>query len=662
MTHEPLDVEFSPQESGAEFRGDVPTKHAFEQNYDNYYETFVREVLQNANDAGLDNEDPVRVTFSFDVLSGAELETLQNSVNWSKLLKHYEAAVGNNHILRLKQYLDHLDDTDEMVVLTVEDSNTLGLNGDEDARSGRTPYTSLVRDWQVTYKEGSSAGGSHGVGKSVLWASSGISTVLFNSSPSDPSSEHSSPRLIGRSILPDHYINDTHHHGKGWIGREKSSDSVDHPVSIWNGEAEQLASDLGLTRQDESPGTSVLILGFCSPVGGIRPDIHKTVRSFVRAAAKNFWPAIYHKQLEVIVEDNTGESHQVTKDSLSDIPEVAPFIACYEGKSDPVEDVSEPGDVGVTTIPIEFKQREDDVQIKGEGSLCARLKDPGDQVQESTYDLTNHTAIFRGAGMVVDYISKSEPAVYGDDYYGVLIAGEARSWGDVSSIDPDSKTDGPVDAFLTAAEPASHDEWGSTAMLTKKYKRGCVSTAQSLQGEALNRKLVELIQRDRQHNGRFISAVAQHLPEFDQVETDLPGDDDQDVDDDNEISKNLSSDWSWEFEGNQWIFSGWVEPVDEPTDDWGVKFSIPTKGEDNATTGYENVEEVSSQTNHTESEETTIEKGGRSVRIGIVTADEAADGFEFECRSEPLESFNPFSGHGGETTLGLTRADPGGND
>ncbi|WP_154550837.1 hypothetical protein [Halorhabdus sp. CBA1104] len=199
-------------------------------------------------------------------------------------------------------------------------------------------------------------------------------------------------------------------------------------------------------------------------------------------------------------------------------------------------------------------------------------------------------------------------------------------------------------------------------MLRKKYKLGYAKTARSLQGEALNRKLIELVQNERDMGGRFVSSVAQHLPDFDQVSTNIPEEGESEDDDDDETSSTLEVDWQWEFDDNKWIFSGWVEPTDEPEGEWGVEISIPKKGEDGATTGYENVADVSSTTGGTIVTQQESPRDGRSDRVGIVRAEADVDGFEFECQSERLESLDPFSGHGGETTLGLTRSDPGGDD
>ncbi|MFC7233398.1 hypothetical protein ACFQMM_22305 [Saliphagus sp. GCM10025308] len=55
----------------AEQNADILTKHAFE----NDVATFVRETLQNANDAlNVDADGPVEVHYRFEKLSGQELE------------------------------------------------------------------------------------------------------------------------------------------------------------------------------------------------------------------------------------------------------------------------------------------------------------------------------------------------------------------------------------------------------------------------------------------------------------------------------------------------------------------------------------------------------------------------------------------------------------
>jgi hypothetical protein len=643
-----LDVDFERRGPGEEFRGDVPTKHVFEQNYDNYYETFVREVLQNCNDAGSGREGPVGVNFRFRKLSGEGLERFQQAINWSKLSKHYEAAFGDSHSLRLEEFLTHLREEEELLMLVVEDENTVGLTGSEDERAGETPYTSLIRDWQVTYKEGTSAGGSHGVGKSVLWASSGISTCLFNSTLSRPDPRDDSPRLIGRAILPDHYLDDDHRHGKGWLGWKDESSQIEHPISVWDGEAEELATALGVERRSDEPGTTVGIVGFCSPVGELDPDIEEVMDDFVEAAVKNFWPAIHRGNLEVMVEAPDGTQIDAT---IDEVPEVEPFVECYERRNDPVEEVEKPGDVGRETVEFQFTRKDTDETFEARATVCARPIRPSED--ES---LKNRTAIFRGSGMVVDYVEKAEPAAYGHEYNAVLMAGEARGWNGGTS----SKTDDEAEEFLKTAEPASHDRWGSTPKLKKKYKRGCVGTAKSLQGDKLLRALEEIVGEETEREGQFIPSIAKKLPDMGDVGGDGEGGSER------KSGSTLRVDRHFGFERDHWAFSGWVEPKEEETTEheWGAEISIVKSGEDGATTGYEdvNADRFSLSTDGAEMQRVVKGDTDEEHVVVVVDVESGIDGFEFEGESVAIENVDPWSGHGGDTDLRVKKTDPRGGD
>ena len=172
-------------------QGDIPTKHALDEDTN----TFVREVLQNANDAGpVDEDEPVVVTFRFAHLTGDECREFKSALQWDdQLLPHLDAAAEEETDLSLEHFLN--DESDELVLLTVEDQNTQGLSGKEDADESN--YTALVRDMHRSNKD-DTQGGSHGVGGTVLWAFSGISTVLFTSNPVKRDG-HKPPRFVGRS-------------------------------------------------------------------------------------------------------------------------------------------------------------------------------------------------------------------------------------------------------------------------------------------------------------------------------------------------------------------------------------------------------------------------------------------------------------------------------
>jgi len=106
---------------GAPRYGDDPTKHAVDHNS----ESFVREVLQNANDQGLSNGDPVEVTFRFVTLTGDEKEEFLETLGWSDGLGERTRAVADtNNGRRYERVVERVNDPDaELRLLVVEDRN-----------------------------------------------------------------------------------------------------------------------------------------------------------------------------------------------------------------------------------------------------------------------------------------------------------------------------------------------------------------------------------------------------------------------------------------------------------------------------------------------------------------------------------------------------------
>jgi hypothetical protein len=117
-------------------------------------------------------------------------------------LPHLQAASETPGERSLKQALRALDQNHRTVVLKIEDRNTIGLTGDE--AEGESHFRALCKDTLYSHKMGAIAGGSYGLGKSVLWSFSAFSTVLFNSILSQDPAGHRSPRVIGRAELPSH--------------------------------------------------------------------------------------------------------------------------------------------------------------------------------------------------------------------------------------------------------------------------------------------------------------------------------------------------------------------------------------------------------------------------------------------------------------------------
>ncbi|MFC7233538.1 hypothetical protein ACFQMM_23170 [Saliphagus sp. GCM10025308] len=327
---------------GAPRYGDDPTKHAV----DHDTESFVREVIQNANDQRLDNDEPVEIRFRFLTLTGDEREGFLKRIGWETGLRDRLQTVSDRDTGRgYDRFLERLADSDaELRLLVIEDRNTTGLTGrwSEDSN-----YAALVRDELYSSKQGDTAGGSYGLGKSVLWTFSGASTVLFNSSPVTTPDEVVPPRFVGRTKLPTHELGDVTYQGAGWFCNPLETDEGIRPASIWGADAVNLANRLYLERPEGS-GTSIMVVGYRDPTRDTRPEIEDLADEFVEAAVKYFWPAMQRGDLRVTIETPEDEFEA----SVENVPAIQPFVECFEQRNEGQGTLDQPGDVAGVDVPM----------------------------------------------------------------------------------------------------------------------------------------------------------------------------------------------------------------------------------------------------------------------------------------------------------------------
>lgn len=599
---------------GAPRYGDDPTKHAV----DHDTEAFVREVLQNANDQGLDNDDPVEVTFRFVTLSGDEKGSFLESLGWDDSLGSRIQSVAQSE--RGRQYGEVLNRVNnpeaEVRLLVVEDRNTTGLTGDWDEDSN---YAALVRDELYSSKQDDTAGGSYGLGKSVLWTFSGTSTVVFNSFLNHGPSADDSPRLVARSKLPTHEIpdDDTTYQGAGWLCRPTDTEDGVRPESIWGTEASDFAEDLHVTRPSVS-GTSAMVVEYRDPTRDERPDLDELAQEFVEASVKYFWPAIDRGDLEVTVE--TGE--ETIEADVDSVPAIRPFVECYSSRFSEDDSLENPGDVAGLDIPIQVPPRADGTEtLDGTVRLSARLASPAD---DDTY--LNSVALFRGAGMVVKYYDQSRVA-YGDrNFHGVLAAGEARPDGPVTDSDREA------DRFLRFSEPPEHDEWESTENLREQYQQGFRLALDEMFGTMRDglRHLISkkassdtlsdnVLDRFPIHGtGSPRSTTTQPAPAFD-------------------------IDSSSGYDDDRWSFSGQVEVMLEDFEKWTAEVSLTQVGEDGSRQEEIPVEEVD-----VTNDRTSVQYDDGTA---VLRADADVRELHFDGNSVRTGEGDPLDGGVGETQL-----------
>lgn len=507
---------FPEQKSGITDYHKNPTESALESTL----EVFVREVLQNANDQSITESDPVKVTFDFTTLTDSDLDDFLKTLLWnedggspSDLRWHIERAIANEQARDpgLKRFLNAFNE-DELTVLTIHDEHTTGLRGSEIDTD--QPYASLVKDFGSTNKPGSgaSSGGSKGLGKTVLWAFSGLSTVLFNSNPdvlpADGGDEP--PRLVGRTIVPAHTDSseDTHYTNHGWYGRNDDDriDEIGRPPSLWGDldDAGAIADTLSVSRPSDNHGTSIGLVGFRVPGNDLNPDMDELAAEFRHASVKYFWPAMVRDDLEVHVKTPSGKHTEATFD---DAPGVKPFVECYRELFEVTdEELSGAGSLARRKIDISIP-REDPDTVEDDPhdgyatalDLLVRQLSPADlgHLNDDTDDddlKVNHVARLRGAQMVVDYVDMSQAANRGKEFAAVLVGGEAQARPGTDA----SEEQAALEEFLKRSEPTQHDDWvgSKNDFLDEHYIGTITAEINALKGERLQAELIDVVEED----------------------------------------------------------------------------------------------------------------------------------------------------------------------
>lgn len=625
---------FPDQPSGLTDYHSIPTEKAL----DSELETFVREVLQNANDQSLSNDDPVKVTFEFNELTG-ELDSFLDALQWSNqsvdannLRWHIQRAAENKQARDpgLKRFIQGFN-REKLLILSIHDENTTGLIGREDDSSD--PFGALVKDFGGSEKPESSSGGSHGVGKTVLWAFSGLSTVLFNSTPISCPDGCKPPRLIGRSILPahDHQEDNKTYTNHGWFGLNAEDDisRLGRPPSVWDndGAASDLADSLYVGREGMETGTSISIAGFRIPGEDMHPDPTQLIDNISHAAVKHFWPAIARDELVIKIRTPDETEREVDWDAA---PGVKPFAKCYgELFEASASELDGPGSVATTEVSVTVPKENSDVtdsphpEYETSGDLLIRQLTPGgkeDLESGTDRDLKpNHVARLRGAQMIVDYVDQSSVAKRGSDFASVLVCGEAQSPDEESPTD-DQKA---LEKFLKRSEPTQHDNWqGSKNEYLKKHYTGTiVKETAALAGERLAKNLSEVVHEDVESEDE--------VPEMDDIAEIM---DNQSSSTDSQSGGKPVMEWeenpkAW-FEDNKWHFEAEGGPSTDNHGDWSIKVELSRLDVDSSKSDHIPVASVTPLIGGV-----TVIDTGDSKQLEIPSS---INNIEFEGSSEPV--------------------------
>ncbi|WP_030238088.1 helix-turn-helix domain-containing protein [Streptomyces sp. NRRL S-350] len=437
-----------------------------------------REATQNSLDARLDPVEPVRVRYTLHELTGEALARFREAIDWERLRPHYEALtadggkqgkVSRTIAAGLRDMYQH----DRLVLLRVDDYNATGLTGG-DYEDGL--FAAVVRRQLDSHKRDLGAGGSYGLGKATLWATSRLGLVLINSTLSEPHEGRTERRLIGRLDLPWREVDGRACAGPAWFGRpDPTTESADVVRSWWADE--ETVEKLHLTRESAAPGTSFLIVGahdvasLLSVNGAVDDEetaedddsVHRMHARLVDALGRNFWAAMTgggdHKpHLEASVRTCRNGEVLIPEEHVD--PAVAQpsrtraLRAFLEGTT--VDRLTGPGQVARAVVPLNVPLHGGQVRggVPHEAVLLVTNAEDAD-------GRPNRLVSMRGNRMTVKDSPATNIPIGTNPFQAVLLAGRAAG--------PDAPGAEAAEEFLRASEPPEHNKWGQTEELRLAY-------------------------------------------------------------------------------------------------------------------------------------------------------------------------------------------------
>ncbi|MEU0058603.1 helix-turn-helix transcriptional regulator [Streptomyces sp. NPDC006334] len=449
--------------------------------FDADVQVLARETCQNSLDERLvKNGRPVRVRYTIHELTGEKLDAFRAAVLWDDLQPHYAAVSESAADQKVGRVVDagvrDMFEKGRLILLRIDDYNASGLTGD-DYDDGK--FAAVVRRQLESLKSGRAAGGSYGLGKATLWATSALGMVLINSTLSVPHEGRTERRVIGRLELPWRAVDGTAYAGPAWLGRPDPETAGAEVVRSWWAD-EETVERLHLARDGEEPGTSFLIVGAhdvasleqgkSDPVDdedesgddGTR-DIRSMHRRLVEALGRDFWAAMTGggsrlplletsvrtlRNGEVVIEEEKVDP-TVKQPSRS-----RALRAFYEGTT--VDRLTEAGQVALRTVPLRLPLSGGRRGTLGThpGVLLVTAAEDDDGVPNQVHSL-------RGNRMTIKKAGVSGLPLGVNPFQAVLLVGHAAGDGVPFAEE--------AEEFLRAAEPPEHDRWGQTEELTLRW-------------------------------------------------------------------------------------------------------------------------------------------------------------------------------------------------
>ncbi|MFJ7152725.1 helix-turn-helix transcriptional regulator [Streptomyces sp. NPDC100445] len=450
--------------------------------FDADVQVLARETCQNSLDERIvQNGRPVRVRYTIHELTGEALEAFRAAVLWDELQPHYRAVSESAADQKVGRVVDagvrDMFENSRLILLRIDDYNASGLTGDD---YGDGKFAAVVRRQLESLKSGRGAGGSYGLGKATLWATSALGMVLINSTLSVPHEGRTERRVIGRLELPWRSVDGNQYAGPAWLGRPDPETPGAEVVRSWWAD-EETVERLHLTRDNDEPGTSFLVVGAhdVASLDQSRPDsaedeengadddgtrdIRVMHRRLVEALSRDFWAAMTGggsrlplletsvrtlRNGEVVIEE---EKVDPTDGQPSRTRALRAF---YEGTT--VDRLTEAGQVALRTVPLRLPLSGGRGGTLGThpGVLLVTEAEDRDGVPNQVHSLRGNRMTIKKAGVPGLPLGVNS-------FQAVLLLGKAA--GESAPFSEEAEE------FLRAAEPPEHDRWGQTEELTLRW-------------------------------------------------------------------------------------------------------------------------------------------------------------------------------------------------
>ncbi len=444
-----------------------------------------REATQNSLDEReRGNSRPVRVRYTLHRLTGEHRENFLAALRWGDLQSHYRAAASSKQKVgkALAETLREIDENKPLLLLRVDDYNATGLTGPE---YGDGRFAAVVRRQLDSLKSSERAGGSYGLGKATLWATSKLGLVLINSTLSEPFEGRTERRVVGRLDLPWREVDGVAFAGPAWLGEPDTEPGYEGVSRSWWAD-EETVRNLHLDRANAEPGTSFLIVGAHDASSDTESlsDMHNQL---VSALADNFWAAMTGGQatsalLEASVttlENGIVLISEETVDPSTHHPALTRALRAYLN-GETVAELTSGEQVASTDVPLLVPPLLGAGIGKGTEHKAVLLVTPaadGDQQH-------SRLVCMRGSRMSIVKDRPRDIPLGTEPFQAVLLAGFAttRDGADVALAED----------FLRAAEPPEHDRWVRTEELATTYARGALTRLNEFRSEmdAAVRRLV----------------------------------------------------------------------------------------------------------------------------------------------------------------------------